>query len=254
MKDAEIRRMAEMSRRHFWFLGTRAVILDWARRAAGRPLAELTIGDVGCGPGTTLEHLPPEARIVGLDLSPLALSIAAERTPEVGLAAADAERLPLADGVLDLAFSLDILEHLDHPDAAAAELFRVLKPGGALIATVPAWKHLFSTHDIALDHKRRYRKPGFQALLGGAGFEIERMTYFNVLLYPPVAAIRWWRRDEVARAESGEQLPQARSDLRKLPGWLNAALAGVLASERFLLRAIDVPLGVSLIAWAKKPG
>ena len=244
--------MADAADGHFWFRGTRRVILDWARRAAGRPLQDVFIADVGCGPGTTMAWLPDSPRLVGLDAQPLALSLAKTRAPSAGVVAADAEDLPLGEGGFDLALCLDILEHLEHPEKAVAGVFRALRPGGSLIATVPAWPFLFSSHDRALGHQRRYRRKGLKALLAGAGFEVRRASYYNALLFPPIAAVRMLRRGNVEPGPvGGDDLVD--SDLKPMPAPLNRLLEETIAVERFLLRLVSFPFGVSLISWATKP-
>jgi SAM-dependent methyltransferase len=244
--------MADEADGHFWFRGTRRVIVDWARRAAGRPLEELRIADVGCGPGTTMAWLPDSPHLVGLDAQPLALTLAKTRAPRAGLVAADAEELPLGEEVFDLVLCLDMLEHLDHPEKAVEGMFRALRPGGSLVATVPAWPFLFSTHDQALGHRRRYRRPGLKKLISSAGFELRRISYYNALLFPPIAAVRLLRRGHVDPRPPDEQ-EVVESDLKPLPAPISRLLEETIAVERYLLRFVSFPFGVSLIAWAKKP-
>ncbi len=246
--------MAAEADRHFWFRGTRRVILDVARHAVGRPLKELCIADIGCGPGTTLRWLPEEAFIVGVDYSLEGLQIARERVPHAHLVRGDASALPLASATFDLVLCTDLLEHLKEPEPAARELLRILKPGGVLLATVPAFGFLYSSHDAALSHFRRYSKAAFRRLLEEAGFAIERLSFYNFLLFPPVAAVRMGQRlFGRRRFEPGvEPEENAETDLWRLPRLVNRALEGMLASERFILRRASLPFGVSLIAVARR--
>lgn len=243
--------MAALADRHFWFRGTRKVILDWARNTTSADLRHLRIADIGCGPGTTLAYLTDVPRLVGVDLSNCALSLARERAPGARLVAADAAHIPLAEKSFDLVFCLDMLEHLPEPEKAASEIFRILEPGAHLVATVPAWQFLFGAHDQALGHFRRYRKSSFQALLKDAGFEDVRVSYYNTALFPPIAVLRTGK-----RLFSKKRVPdddQQESELRPLPKPLNSFLEGLLSSERHLLRHMNLPFGVSLIASAKRP-
>ena len=244
--------MADAADGHFWFRGTRRVILDWAQRAADKPLEELHIADVGCGPGTTMAWLPDSPRLVGLDPPPHPRTQAQTRAPRAGVVAADAEELPLGEGGFDLALCLDMLEHLEHPEKAVAGMFHALRPGGSLIATVPAWPFLFSSHDQALGHHRRYRRRGLKALLSGAGFEVRRVSYYNALLFGPIAAVRLLRRGRDEPTPGADQ-DVIDSDLKPMPAPLNRVLEETIAVERYLLRLASLPFGVSLISWARKP-
>ncbi len=243
--------MAALADRHFWFRGTRKVILDWARNTTSSDLRHLRIADIGCGPGTTLAYLADVPRLVGVDLSSCALSLAKERAPGARLVAADAAHIPLAAKSFDLVFCLDMLEHLPQPEKAAAEIYRILDPGAHLVATVPAWQFLFGEHDHALGHHRRYRKKSFQALLEGAGFTDIRVSYYNTALFPPIAVMRGGK-NLFTRTKSTEG-SQQESDLRMLPKPINSFLEGLLSSERYLLRHMNLPFGVSLIASARRP-
>lgn len=251
MKASEVRQMAALADRHFWFRGTRKVILDWARNVVGNDLSDLRIADIGCGPGTTLAYLSDVKHLVGVDMSSCALSLAKERAPTARLIAADAAKIPLGKESFDLVFCLDMLEHLPAPEKAASEIFRILKPGSHLVATVPAWQFLFGEHDHALGHYRRYRKPAFRALLEEAGFEDVRVSYYNAALFPPIAIMRGGKK-LFTKTKSPDEEGQE-SDLRPLPKMLNSFLEGLLSGERHILRHMNLPFGISLIASAKRP-
>lgn len=242
MNLEEYERMYESERSHFWFRSVREVVLDQVRALAPAPVDVL---DVGCGTGGTLNEMPTLWWTLGVDLSPEALRFAAQRGHR-RLVRASAERLPLPDARFDLAFALDVIEHCPNDDAGAAELFRVLRPGGLLVATVPAFQALFGPHDVALQHQRRYRRAGLGALLERAGFSLERLTYFNTLLFAPSAAVRL----------ASKLLPERRaprSDVQPLPRLVNELLYRVFHSERALLRGMNLPIGLSILAVARRP-
>ena len=243
--------MAALADRHFWFRGTRKVILDWARKTTSSDLSDLKIADVGCGPGTTLAYLSDVTNLVGVDLSSCALSLAKERAPGAQLVAADAAHIPLASQSFDLVFCLDMLEHLPEPEKAASEIYRILEPGAHLVATVPAWQFLFGEHDHALGHHRRYRKKGFKELLEQAGFTDIRVSYYNTALFPPIAILRGGKK--LFTRSSTQETDSHESDLRTLPKPMNRFLEGLIASERHILKRMNLPFGVSLIASARRP-
>ena len=226
------------------------MILDWARGVAGGDLSTKSIADIGCGPGTTLDWLEGTDRLVGLDLSTVALNLAKEATG-ANLIQGNATSLPLRDEGMDMVLALDMFEHLEDPESAASEVFRILQPGGWLVATVPAWPFLASTHDVALGHYRRYRRENFEKLLQGAGFHVERVSYYNFFLFPVVAMVRMMKGHTVELGSSDAQ-PEVESDLREIPGFFNKILEELLAGERHLLRHMNLPVGVSLIARAQR--
>ena len=154
--------------------------------------------------------------------------------------------MPHEDAAFDLVTCLDVVEHMPDDVATFTELFRVTRPGGFLVVTVPAYQLLWSSHDVANQHYRRYRLSTLAAAAEQAGWRLERRTYFNSLLLPPAALVRLVRRSRT-RAEE-------RSDLTLTPGWLNPLLELPLRIEAAVIRAgIRLPAGLSLLAVFAKP-
>jgi SAM-dependent methyltransferase len=241
MRIAEYRRMYEAEESHFWFRGTRQIVLDQLRHIADLPRR---VVDVGCGTGGTLTRLPPQWTMTGVDVSVEALRFARTRGHR-RLVQGSAMSLPLASRRFDVVLALDVIEHCSDDTAALVELQRILKPGGLLVATVPAYQALFGPHDVALAHYRRYRLPQMRALLRGAGFEIEKLSYFNTLLFLPSATVRL----------AAKWLPSRRniaSDAGHLPTFLNELLFRIFAWECRLLRSWRLPVGLSIMAVARR--
>src|SRR6266481_3322354 len=154
----------------------------------------------------------------------------------------DLGALPLAPAAFDVVLALDVLEHLDDDATALAEAARLLKPGATLVVTVPARPSLWGAQDVVSHHRRRYTKRTLRALFARAGLPAPELTYFNTLLFPPLAAVRW-----LARA--GRLSAQPASDFEKnRPGLANELLARVFALECHLLRHLTLPIGASLLA------
>ena len=148
----------------------------------------------------------------------------------------DATKLPLGSASLDLVIAFDVLEHLEDDKAAVGGVFAALRPGGTFLVAVPADPRLWSAHDVAVGHVRRYTRPELVSLLSSAGFELTDVRSWNVLLRPAAALKR--------RGSSG-------SDLEEVPGWLNLALHAVVALERWL--PVGSLPGVSLLVTARRP-
>ena len=148
---------------------------------------------------------------------------------------ADATSLPLAEESLDLVVAFDVLEHILDHDAAVADVHRVLRPGGTFLVAVPADPRLWSEHDVAVDHVRRYTRVTLRDVLERGGFEVESMTSWNVLLRPVVALRR--------RTSSG-------SDLADLHPLVNTGLRAIVTAERYL--PVKRMPGVTLLVTARR--
>lgn len=238
MQAAEYQHMAGVEERHWWFRARLAVVRSVLRRhvpQGGRGL------DCSCGTGMTLRRLPGYVQI-GADLSPLALAHCRSSGLQ-RLMRADLTRIPLPGGALDLVTCLDTLEHIEDDVGALAEVFRVLKPGGHALFTVPAHPFLFSAHDRALHHVRRYQKAELREKIVAAGFKVRRFTYINSALFPLVALVRKLRPDRGEAASDTQGVPFAP---------VNAALYLAFALERLPLAIMNLPMGVSLLALVQR--
>ncbi len=243
MEAIEYERMHAEEERSWWFRGRRRV-LEAAVARLGLPEGARIV-DVGCGTGGNLAMLQHYGDAVGVEPSPVGAAYARERTgAEVVEATAEDTRLPAASA--DLVTAFDVLEHLDDDLAALGELRRVLKPGGRLLVTVPAFMMLWSGHDVALHHRRRYRRAQLHERLSRAGFRVDWVSYYNASLFPAVAAVRLTRRLLGGGATKADGVSPP-------PPPLNRALEALFAAERHVVGRAPLPFGVSLIAAATVP-
>ncbi len=229
---------------HWWYRGRRRVIRAEIDRLGLPPGARVL--DAGCGSGRTMQELAGYGRVSGIELSPDAAEVARARgLGEVHIGSL--EHLPWEDESFDLITCLDVIEHIDDDIGALAELRRVCVPGGWLLVTVPAYQALWSAHDEANHHRRRYSRPMLRGAVLAAGWRIERMTSFNSLLLGPAAIVRVARRRQPA--DDGYA-----GDLSVGPAWLNGALEQPLALEAaWLSRGGTLPAGLSLLAVLRRP-
>jgi SAM-dependent methyltransferase len=158
--------------------------------------------------------------------------------------------LPFPDQSVDVATSFDVLYCLDDETerAAVAEMWRVLRPGGVLVVNVAALDSLKGSHSTLTQEIRRYTKRRLRALLTGAGFTIERLSFANLSAFPVAWAVRW-RERITGRAETASD-----SDLQVPPGPINAVFNALLAVEAQIMRIADLPIGTSIICVARKVG
>jgi SAM-dependent methyltransferase len=231
---------AEEDRAHWWFRGRRAVILaEMARRLSGD---RLRLAELGCGSGGMLEAIGRFGTAVGVETDRALRERARERGLDVrGGALPDA--VPLEPARWDAVCLFDVLEHLDDEAAALAACRRLLAPRGRLFVTVPAYAWLWSRHDELLGHRRRYTARSLRQVVEQAGFTVERLTYFNTLLAPPIMAVRLVR---AALRSPGH-------DLDRPAPLVNRVLAACFSAEARLLGWTSVPFGISILLAAGRP-
>lgn len=231
MDEDEIRRSAALEQKHWWYAGRRALVRrELAGLAAGRAL------DVGCGPaGNSAVMRDLGWEVTALDYVHDSAVLAQRR----GLNAirSDARHLPFPDASFDLVLSSDAWEHIEEDDEVAAESFRVLRPGGTLLVMVPAGMDLWSGHDVALGHVRRYEKDQLIDVVEKAGFTITDVFSWNVLLRPVAKARR-------------KQNTECRSEMEPVNPVVNLGLRTAVALERVL--PVRRRRGISLVLRATK--
>lgn len=234
---------------YWWFQGRREIILSLLDGCLPslRPdggTGPLRLLDVGCGTGMLLEDLNQRGCGLGLDFSPVALEYCRQRDlPRLGRA--DVRHMPVASASVDLITALDLVEHIRDDVGLLGEFHRILRPGGVAIMSVPAHKRLWSGHDVALHHFRRYEKREFGALVEGAGFAVEKLTFAVAVAYLPATVFR--RLKPILRRGAPPT-----TDEFPLPLWVNAALRRTLTAEARYLRRRNLPFGLSILCIARK--
>jgi SAM-dependent methyltransferase len=229
---------------HWWYRGRRRIIRAELDRLALPPGAGVL--DAGCGSGRTLQELVDYGQVSGIELNEEAAELARGRG-HGDVRVGRLEELPWDDETFDLVTCLDVVEHVPDDRAALAELRRVCRPGGWLLVTVPAYQALWSLHDEANHHYRRYSRSSLRAAATAAGWTLTRLTSFNSLLLAPAAAVRLTQRRR--GAHNGYT-----NDLALGPAWLNQVLEAPLALEAsWLASGRTLPLGLSLLAVLQRP-
>lgn len=230
--------------RHFWFDARRRLVVLALRRFCPQARSLL---EVGLGTGFVLEGVRaafPTMATSGTDVLVAALSRAAPRLPGTALFQMDARQIPFRDE-FDALLALDVIEHIDDDEAVLREMGSALRPGGALLLTVPQHPWLWSTIDAWSGHRRRYTRRELLARLRDAGLTVCYVTSFTSLLLPLLALGRW-RQPSLQELDPLAELRIARST--------NALLRSVSGLERALVHVgVRFPVGGSLLAVARRP-
>ncbi len=240
------KRYGELEQWHWWFRGRQRVLETVLANELGRA-TDLVVVSLGCGPPDGLTWLLRWAggrgRVVGVDAEGYQGRTA---TGSIIYTVGDVQAVPLVSGSFDVVLALDVLEHLDDDTAGLRESFRLLKPGGLLVVTVPAMPSLWGGQDVVSHHRRRYTRASLYRAFVRSQLPRPRLTFFNTLLFPIIAGVRWTRLGLGFSARN-------RSDFDDNdPGLINELLAGVFAAERYLVGKVPMPFGVSLLAVAHR--
>ncbi len=235
-------RMRELQRDHWWFVGRRRII-EALLEGLALP-AHAKILEVGCGPGGNLSMLGRFGEVMGLEPDEPSRAYATESTGVSIAGGSLPDGLPFAPASFDLVCAFDVIEHVDADAASVAALGALLKPGGYIAATVPANAWMWSRHDELHHHKRRYRLGAFRRLFEGAGLRVRKASYFNAVLFPPIAAVRAAKLLIGSDSSDDDAMPSKA---------VNDLLAGVFGAERHWLKRAALPFGVSIVLVAQRP-
>ena len=246
MRASEYTAMFNAETEHWWYKNLRDEVAYWVEaylsaRQSERPLRVL---DLGCGTGGMLQRLQKQfenVQTVGVDFYALALDFARNVT-KGPLIRADAKRLPFQPESFDIIVCLDVLytrEVFPALDRVLAEARQLLKPGGMLIMQVPAFKSLYSQHDVNVHGVYRFTAPEIQDGLQRAGFRRLKVYYrYNLLL-----GIAWLSRKVFSAngTASHVAVPTA---------WLNTGLYKYSKLESAINKRCRLPFGLSVFATA----
>ncbi|MEX1025448.1 MAG: class I SAM-dependent methyltransferase [Planctomycetota bacterium] len=244
-----------LERTHWWFRGRRAVYFGLLEHHLAGDRLESVL-DLGCGMGGFLDGLSKVGEAVyPCDIDLESLAHCADRGYRNGVVSSG-YRLPYRDASFDLVCMFDAIEHIEDDARAMSEVARVLKPGGRILVSVPAYQFLYANNDRIAQHYRRYTRGSLRRLFEGAGLVVERSTHTNVFLFPlilpAVLALKTFERLFAKEAD-----PKHTNLSWPIPGPLHDVLHDLLyrvfRAELPLTRHFDWPVGHSIAAIAEKP-
>ena len=236
MDRAVFDRMAETDQDHWWFEARRDILDTFIARRADLP-PDAAILEVGAGTGHNFPMLERHGRVDAVELDSPARALATQRLGREVLDAALPELTGIDGEAYDMVALLDVLEHVEDDRAALEGLRRVVKPGGKLLLTVPAYQWMWSHHDEAHHHFRRYNRARLDALASAHGWRRRHSSYFNSHLFPPIAAARLL--GKVTKSESADDAVP--------PAPVNSLLRMVFGAEQAWVGRVPMPFGVSIL-------
>lgn len=232
-------RYRELYERHWWWRAREAAILE-ALRNHRPPQGWKHILDVGCGDGLFFESLSQFGEVDGVEAASDLVNPELVRSRRVHVGAFDRTFQP--GKRYSLILMLDVLEHLPDPGEALQHALSLLEPDGMLFATVPAFRLLWTNHDVLNAHLTRYTKQSFRDLARRAGLRIETARYFFQWVFPAKLAAR-----------AGERLFRLQPKPPAVPPrWINEALYQLSRLEERTLGALPCPFGSSLMVTGSK--
>ena len=232
----------EIQKKHWCFVTRKDIVLDFVDRYLTKG-NEKKVLDIGCGSGLMLNALQEVGQTFGMDVSDEAINFSKEifdGRVEKGVLP---DQLPYQEEFFDLITALDVIEHIDNDIDSINAIHSLLVPGGKCIFTVPAYMFLWSRHDDINQHKRRYTLSELNEKLVHAGFNVEKISYYNTILFPVVFLVRML--NNIMKRDGASDLD--------MPGTaMNFVLKKIFGIEKYLLRYLNLPFGVSVLAVVRK--
>ncbi len=244
MKKAEYARMAEREQTYWWHIGRFRIMESYLGLATkGAKKQKTKILNIGCGTGGTIKILEQFGSVENVDVSDDAIKLM--KKAGYSVTKVSGIKLPFKEATFNVVGAFDVLEHIDEDVAALAEWMRVLKPGGKVVLTVPAYKWLWSEHDTSLHHHRRHTRKGIKQRAVEAGLDPVKVSYAIVFSLPLVVGFRWLNK-LLGRKTDGE------TSYVNVPNWLNTVFTKLLFIEAWFHKYISFPFGTSVVAILEK--
>lgn len=241
MEKREYNKLHMLEKKNWYFVSRRHFFLEILERFFAYR-KDIKILDLGCGSGQMFKSLSKYGKVVGVEPSQYALKFAPKDTLRV---CGDGEKVPLTSSSFDLIAAFGVLEHIKDDEQTLREMFRLSKKKGVVMIEVPAYQFLWSAHDMALHHYRRYTKKSLVKKVEKAGFRINKAGYIFTTIFPAVVFLR-----AVKKIVGGRE---AKTDgMEKVPLPIQKFLILVNRLESKLAKRFDMPFGVSVFALAEK--
>lgn len=247
MNQFEYQNIFDNENSHFYYIGINKEILSLVDKyfQQYKEKKEIKILDAGCGTGLLTKKLEKYGNVIGVDIDLNAIKFAKRRISNIIQASID--KLPFENDAFDIIISTDVLYHQNvNEEKSLKEFYRVLKPNGLLIIKLPAFNFLKGRHDLFVHGERRYTAESLSYMIHKQGFEQIKSTYLASFLFFPALFKRTIER------WSGLDINKAKSDFKIPPRLINKILIILFRIENFVLKYINIPLGLSVFSISKK--
>jgi 2-polyprenyl-3-methyl-5-hydroxy-6-metoxy-1,4-benzoquinol methylase len=245
MEKNEYKKMFDSESTYWWYVGRRFIVRNFLKKYVS--VSDRPILDVGCGTGVNLSLLQEFSKhVIGLDSSEEALEYCRSRGFSNVRMIHSGEQLANPDSAY-LVTMLDVLEHVKDEHDVLKKIHTALADNGYLLVTVPAYQFLWSEHDVALHHFRRYTARRLRSVLKENGFDVIRASYIITFSFPLVLGYRILKG---AFNMFSKRTPKTSHVY--LPSSLNNLFIKFLETESHIVNHINLPFGTSIIAIAKK--
>jgi len=239
--DAEAyKEMIELQEEHWWFVARRDVIQSFIKMQMPQSSTGKVL-EIGCGVGGNVGLLSQSGHYRGIDMHKPAIDYCSEKYPQFKFQCTRVEDIPqeFNSNKFDSIYILDVLEHINDELAILKSSLNYLTQNGKILLTVPAFKFLWSPHDEFVHHVRRYTKVGLKKILEDSGYKVERISYFNSILFPLALIQRLGMRLLNRKLNTHLSTP---------PTIVNWLFKVIFAKEAWILKYTNLPVGLSIIA------
>jgi SAM-dependent methyltransferase len=238
MTPAAYIEMAQTEDQHWWYVARRKIICSVLESLELPSSARIL--EVGSGTSGNLDMLARFGRVSAVEMDDTARQISAEKTGgrfdiRAGVCPLD---IPFSTEKFDLICMFDVLEHIDEASETLAALRERLAPGGRILVTVPAYQWMWSVHDEFVHHKRRYTSGVLREQARCGGLIAERISHFNMFLFPLAASMRFIDTMLGRKSASGVGTPAP---------FVNSLFRAIFGSERHVMKVLNLPFGLSLM-------
>jgi SAM-dependent methyltransferase len=232
----------EVQKKHWWFVVKKKIVLDFIDRYVSANINHKIL-DIGCGSGLMLNALEQIGETNGMDMSDDAINFSKDIFSGTVRKGMLPDNIPYEKEYFSLVVALDVIEHVDDDRAALSAIRSHIEQGGQAIISVPACMFLWSEHDVLNEHKRRYTLEELKIKLLEAGFTIEKISYFNTFLFPLISLVRLVNKVLKRKGGLDVELPHP---------IVNFIVEKVFSLEKYFLRFMNFPIGVSVMAVVRK--
>lgn len=250
MNKVEYEQMAAMEKFYWWHVGRNHIIETQLNKIVSKKPAKIL--NIGCGTGGTIPYLEKFGEVTNVDTSPEVVKYL-EQNGIANVVLVDGLKLPFKANSFDVVVGFDVLEHIEDEETALNEWRRVLRPGGKMFLTVPAYQWLWSDHDVSLHHFRRYTKKRLKAKVVQSRFEPAKLSYAIVFSLPLIVGFRSLNKLKNTVMKKDEKQGSEMTSYVAVPAFANSLLARILIAESWLLQHVNYLFGTTVMAIAEKP-